>query len=99
MPTFVVSLRLPDSYDEDFIALIPRHRAFINQLLADKVVEVYAISSDRSRGWVTMNGDDAAAVQAVVEQFPLYQYLRGIEIDELFIFDSAATRFPHISLN
>ena len=99
MPTFVVSLRLPDSYDEDFIALIPRHRAFINQLLADKVVEVYAISSDRSRGWVTMNGDDAAAVQAVVEQFPLYQYLRGVEIDELFIFDSAATRFPHISLN
>ena len=99
MPTFVVSLRLPDSYDEDFIALIPRHRAFINQLLADKVVEVYAISSDRSRGWVTMNGNDAAAVQAVVEQFPLYQYLRGIEIDELFIFDSAATRFPHISLN
>ena len=99
MPTFVVSLRLPDSYDEDFIALIPRHRAFINQLLADKVVEVYAISSDRSRGWVTMNGDDAAAVQAVVEQFPLYQYLCGVEIDELFIFDSAATRFPHISLN
>lgn len=99
MPTFVVSLRLPDSYDEGFIALIPRHRAFINQLLADKVVEVYAISSDRSRGWVTMNGDDAAAVQAVVEQFPLYQYLRGVEIDELFIFDSAATRFPHISLN
>jgi len=99
MPTFVVSLRLPDSYDEDFIALIPRHRAFINQLLADKVVEVYAISSDRSRGWVTMNGDDAAAVQAVVEQFPLYRYLRGVEIDELFIFDSAASRFPHISLN
>ena len=99
MPTFIVSLRLPDSYDEDFIALIPRHRAFINQLLADKVVEVYAISSDRSRGWVTMNGDDEAAVQAVIEQFPLYQYLRGVEIDELFIFDSATTLFPHISLN
>ena len=81
------------------MALIPRHRAFINQLLADKIVEAYAISSDRSRGWVTMNGDDAAAVQAVVEQFPLYRYLHDVEIDELFIFDSAASRFPHISLN
>lgn len=99
MPTFVVSMRLPEDFDEDFIALIPSHRAFINQLLSEKVVEVYAISSDRSRGWVTINGDNAAAVQAVVEQFPLYRYLRGVEIDELFIFDSAASRFPHISLN
>jgi hypothetical protein len=48
---------------------------------------------------VTMHGDDVEAVKALVEQFPLYGYLRQIEIDELFIFDSAAARFPHISLN
>ena len=99
MPTFVVSLRLPESFDEDFIALIPRHRDFINRLLAEHVIEAYAISADRSRGWVTINGDDAAAVQRVIEQFPLYHYLSGIEIDELFIFDSAGARFPRISLN
>lgn len=99
MPTFVVTIRLPDVLDEDFIAFIPSHRDFINQLLNEKVVEAYAISSDRSRGWVTMNGDDAAAVQAVVAQFPLYRYFKGVEIDELFIFDSVASRFPHISLN
>jgi hypothetical protein len=46
-----------------------------------------------------MHGDDAAAVRAIVAQFPLYDYLRQIEVDELFIFDSAAARFPHISLN
>ncbi len=99
MAMFVVSLRLPDSFNEEFMALIPRHRAFINQLLADNVVEAYAISADRSRGWVTMNGTDADAVRAVVEQFPLYTFLRGVEIDELFIFDSAASRFPRLSLN
>lgn len=96
---FVVSMRLPDTFDEDFMALIPRHRAFINQLLADNIVEAYAISADRRRGWVTVNATDAAAVRAVVEQFPLYRYLQGVEIDELFIFDSAASRFPRISLN
>lgn len=90
---------LPESFDDNFIALIPRHREFINRLLNEKIVETYAISSDRSRGWVTINGDDAAAVRAVVEQFPLYHYLHGVEIDELFIFDSAASRFPPISLN
>ena len=99
MPTFVVSLRLPDVFDEDFMALIPRHRAVINRLLSEKVIETYAISADRSRGWVTINGDDEAAVQEVLEQFPLYHYLHGVEIDELFIFDSTASRFPLISLN
>ena len=96
---FVVSIRLPESFDEDFMALIPRHRAFINQLLADNIVEAYAISADRRRGWVTMSATDETAVRAVVERFPLYQYLRGVEIDELFIFDSAASRLPRISLN
>ncbi|HET9505165.1 MAG TPA: hypothetical protein VFO93_16600 [Hymenobacter sp.] len=99
MPTFVVTLRLPESFDEDFIALIPTHRQFINQLLAERIIESYAISADRSRGWVTLHADDAAEVRAVVEQFPLYRYFGQIEVDELFIFDSAATRFPPISLN
>ncbi|MBH8557308.1 YciI family protein [Hymenobacter negativus] len=99
MPTFVVTLRLPDAFNEEFIAVIPRHRDFINRLLNEKIVESYAISSDRSRGWVTVNGEDAAAVQALVERFPLYRFLRGVEIDELFIFDSTASRFPHINLN
>ena len=90
---------LPESFDDDFIDLIPRHRDFINRLLNEKIIETYAISSDRSRGWVTINDDDEAAVRAVFEQFPLYRYLHGVENDELFIFDTVASRFPHISLN
>ena len=50
MPTFVVSLLLPESFEDDFIALISRHRDFINGLLNEKIIETYAISSDRSRG-------------------------------------------------
>ncbi|MGI4886534.1 MAG: hypothetical protein ACRYFR_16390 [Janthinobacterium lividum] len=99
MPTFVVTILLPENYEDDFLALIPRHRSVINRLLSEKVIETYAISADRRRGWVTINGNDAATVRAVVEQFPLYRYFHGIEIDELFIFDSVATRFPIISLN
>jgi len=99
MPTFVVSIALPDAYDETFMALVPRHRSFINRLLSEKIIETYAISADRSRGWVTMNGASAAVVQALVEQFPLARYFQRIEIDELFIFDSVSSRFPAISLN
>lgn len=99
MPTFVVSLRLPDSFEEEFLQLIPQHRDFINRLLTEHIIETYAISADRSRGWVTMNGDDKKSVRDLVEQFPLYDFFKSVEIDELFIFDSVSSRFPHISLN
>ncbi|TFZ65190.1 hypothetical protein E4631_16785 [Hymenobacter sp. UV11] len=99
MPTYLVSLRLPDSFSEDFITLIPQHRILVNQLLSEHVVETYAISADRSRGWLTINSDDEPGVEIVLRKLPLYEYFSGIEIDELFIFDSVATRFPHISLN
>jgi len=47
-----------------------------------------------------MNGAAAAAaMQALVEQFPLYRFLHGVEIDKLFIFDSTASRFPLINLH
>ena len=53
MPTFDVSMLLPESFDDNFIDLIPRHQNFINRLLNEKVVETYVISSDRSGGWFT----------------------------------------------
>ncbi len=99
MSTFVVSIRLPAVFDDEFLALIPQHRGIINQLLADYIIETYAISADRNRGWITINGDNEAAVLEIVKQFPLYTYFQEVEIDELFLFDSAATRFPRISLN
>lgn len=46
-----------------------------------------------------MNSDDAATVRGVVEQFPIYRYLYGVEIDAIFTFDSAASSFPQVSLD
>ena len=99
MGLYVVTLRLPDAFDEEFVALIPRHRAFINNLIEEGVILSYAISADRSRGWVTMHGATAEDVRGLVEQFPLARFLQSVEVDELFVFDSAATRLPKISLN
>ena len=99
MARFVVTVRFPASFNEEFIALIPQHRALINRLIEENVVEAYAISASRTQGWITMNGQNAAVVRAVVEQFPLYRFFEQVEVDELFIFDSMASRFPRISLN
>ena len=99
MPLFAVSLRLPDPFTEDFLALIPKHRTFINHLISEHTIEAYAIGASRERGWVVIKGENEAAALAIVEQFPLYPYLQVVHIDELVIFDSVAARFPHISLN
>jgi hypothetical protein len=99
MARFVVTVRFPESFDEAFIALIPEHRALINKLIEDNVVEAYAISANRTRGWITMNGLSAEVILAVVEQFPLFRFFEQVEVDELFVFDSTASRFPRISLN
>lgn len=99
MPFFAVSLRLPEAFTEEFLAIIPQHRALINQLLSEHIIETYAISASRGRGWVIINAEDEEAVRAIVAQFPLSPYLEVIAVDELFIFDNAASRFPHISLN
>ncbi len=99
MAKFMVTLQLPVVFTDDFVALIPRHRAFINQLMEENVVEAYAISADRTQGWVTMNGRDAETIRLVVQKFPLYAFFTDVEINELFIFDSVNSRFPPISLN
>ncbi len=99
MPTFVVSVRLPDALDEEFVARIPRHRAFVNQLLAEHVMETYAVSADRGRGWMTVHAENEASVRALVGRLPLFEFYVDVEIDELFIFDSSSARFPAISLN
>ncbi|GAA4505412.1 hypothetical protein GCM10023172_33270 [Hymenobacter ginsengisoli] len=99
MPAFAVSIRLPASFNQEFLAVIPKHRAFINNLLSEHVIEAYAISADRGRGWVIINSEDEATVRTIVEQFPLHPYFQAVEIDELLLFDNASARFPHISLN
>lgn len=99
MAKFVVTLELPSFFDEDFVALIPRHWAFITQLIDQNVIETYAISADRTRGWVTMNGDDADEIRKVVGRFPLFRFFTGVEVSELFIYDSRAFRFPKLSPN
>lgn len=99
MAKFMVTLQLPVVFTDDFVALIPRHRMFINQLIEENVVEAYAISADRTQGWITMNGQNAEAIRLIVQKFPLYPFFTDLQINELFIFDSVSSRFPPISLN
>lgn len=47
---FVVTILLPETYEDDFLTLIPQHRSVINRLLSEEAVKTYVISADRHRG-------------------------------------------------
>ena len=97
MNKYLVTFYL-DSFDEAFMSLIPDHRAMINDLLTNNVIETYAINSERTKGWATFNAEDEETVIAHIDQFPIRSYIH-YEIEKLFIFDNAMALLPRFILN
>lgn len=99
MPAFIIILHLPVGFTQEFTSLIPSHRDYVNQLLDEAILETYAISADRTQGWITMQSQTPDTALAVVKQLPLYKFFTQVEIRELMVFDSTTFRFPRVSLN
>jgi len=91
----IVTFPTPDS---QFMAKIPAHRAYINKLIYDEVIEYYAISAERTSGWIVMNANSKREVIDILEKSPLFSYFE-LDIDQLMVFDSTAYRFPKMVLN
>lgn len=91
----IVTFPTPDS---QFMAKIPAHRAYINKLIYDEVIEYYAISAERTNGWILMNANSKREVIDILEKSPLFPYFE-LDIDQLMVFDSTAYRFPKMVLN
>ncbi|MDZ4668499.1 MAG: muconolactone Delta-isomerase family protein [bacterium] len=95
---FMVEIFLPNDIDLDFMRMIPAHRAYINELIAAGQILSYSISFDRSKGWIIFLSERADEVLDIVQQFPIHQFIT-IEINELFIHDGEAYRFPKLNFN
>lgn len=95
---FMVELFLPEELDADFMRMIPAHRAYINELINKGIIITYSISFDRTKGWIIFSANEAEEVLDIVQQFPIHQFIT-IEINELFIHDGEAFRFPKLHYN
>ncbi len=93
---FQVSIRF--TWDDDFMALMPTHRTYINYLINKNVVEYYGVSIEAKRSWLTINAEDKQSVEAYLVKSPLYKYWT-YEIDELFVFDGHGFRLPSLQMN
>lgn len=98
MQKFMLEISLPKELGPDFFALIPSHREYVDELLSEGKVSLYAINMDRTKGWMIVSAEDEAAARGLLLKSPIAAYLR-IRAEELFIYDAENLRLPKVSLN
>ncbi len=93
----MVEFSLPETFTEEFLALIPRQRYVINTMLAEGAVKSYSLALDRSSLWVVMLAESEFGLMEQIARMPLSNYMAP-HISEL-MFHNAADSVMQFSLN
>lgn len=83
---------------EEFAALVPSHRTYINRLIEQGVIDHYVVSMETQRVWITVSAEDKDSVEKYIAKSPLFKFWT-YEIDELFAVDGLHYRLPVVQLN
>lgn len=105
-PTFTLSnlkmkayqVTISFEWNDEFAALIPAHRTYINMLINKNIIDQYVVSMESQRVWVTLNAETKAEVEKILKKSPLHKYWT-YEIDELFVLDGQLYRLPAVTPN
>jgi len=93
----MVEFELPEVFDEKIIALIPRQRLVVNQMLAKGEIKSYSLAMDRSVLWVIFVADSEFEVLEMITTFPMADYMTPY-ITEL-MFTNSENQVLQFSLN
>ena len=86
---FMVEFELPEEFTEEFMALIPKQRYVINQMLAEGTIQNYSLSLDRQRLWAVMVSDSEFTLMEEITRLPLIDYMTPY-VSQLMFHNSAA---------
>ena len=86
------------NWTDEFAALVPPHRTYINHLINKEVIDQYVVSMESQRVWITLNAKTKTEVKQLLKKSPLYPHW-SFEIDELFVMDGQLYRFPTVQPN
>jgi len=84
--------------DEEFMALVPPHRTYINYLINRGAVDYYTVSLEVQKSWLIINAETKKQAIEMLEKSPLRKYWT-YEIDELYVYDGQSYRMPAVQLN
>lgn len=93
----MIEFELPEIMDEEFMALIPKQRFVINQMLAEGTIKSYSLAMDRSRLWVILAANSEFEAMELVTTFPLSDFMTP-SLSEL-MFHNSADMLMQFSLN
>jgi hypothetical protein len=96
MKKFQVTIKFEMS--EEFAALVPAHRTFVNRLIKQGVIDHYVVTMETQQVWITISAEDKASVEKYLSKSPLYPFWI-YEINELFVVDGLHYRLPVMQLN
>jgi hypothetical protein len=85
-------------WNEETMRIIPGHRAYINELIEQQVLEHYAVSMETQSLWITINAESKTEVRKLLSSSPFFPFWT-LEISELIIWDGQNYRLPVMQLN
>jgi len=94
---FMIEFDLPQVFTEEFMALIPKQRYVLNELMSRGEVQSYSLALDRSKLWMVAVGENEFEVMELIDQLPLSIYMTP-DISEL-MFHNTASLSLEFSLN
>ncbi len=98
MNQYFFDIELISTMSEEYISLISEQRNVINKLLQQGIVSNFALSSDRSKSWLTINANTEQEAVSIVDSFPLRPYMNYVVHPLIFQLQSSMY-FPQLSLN
>jgi len=93
----MVEFELPDTMDEKLIALVPKQREVVNQMLAKGKIKAYSLAMDRSMLWAIFVAESEFDVLEMIAEFPIADFVTPY-ITEL-MFTNTENQVLQFSLN
>ncbi len=98
MNEYMIVIRFSSSFNAEFVSLIPRQRAQVDELMQKGIITSYSLSADRSTLWMTLLASSQDAAEKTLQMMPLYRYMQ-YHITELMFHNTPTRTVPQFSLN
>lgn len=98
MQKYMVTISLPTVQSSEFMALIPKQRAMIVELLASGRLSSFSLGKERDKAWMIANCKDKEALQSLLRKFPMHNFFE-YHISELILHNTEFMGLPKVVLN
>jgi muconolactone delta-isomerase len=97
MPFFLVESDI-SPLNEGMARVIPKQRAYVDELFQRGVIHMYAVDEDLNKWWCTIEAESESEVLLVLSEMPIIEWLTP-RVHGLMFYNSADQMIPPISLN